>query len=336
MSVLLACLLSSCRTAPRLQVISDPASGHWVFADQSRPVLVYNYGTNEPGSLLDRIRPENRRYAVARGDYVHPILGPAGESLTRDWAVDHPHHRGIYWAWPEVDWRGQRGDLHALQHVFARPTGRIRTSHPPDSPGARLVAENQWFWEDGTPIVRELVTLTVTPSGPAGWIIDLRLDLEAVGDDVALARRDTDKYGGLNVRLNEVAGQTIRTTPRREGYHPSASWGQVAGTFAGGNRPVAFVLFEHPDNPGFPGDWVKYPELNWLQPTFPAPGTRHRLTRGHPLTLRYRFWIRPGPPVSDADAEAHGRQFAQVPAPEPPRDVVDSPNPTSLPQLSTP
>lgn len=309
--------LPACRTPPRLQVRHDPASGHWTITDQGRPVVVYNYGTNQPGPLLDRIRPENRRYAVARGDYLHPIFGPDGESLTRDWPVDHPHHRGVYWAWPEVDWRGRRGDLHALQHVFARPTGRIHKSNPPDSPGARWVAENEWVWEDGTSIVRELVTLTVMPHGPASWILDLQLDLQARGDDVAIARRDTDQYGGLNVRLSEVTGPTLRTSTRRDGDGPPASWGQVAGTFAGGRGPLAFVLFEHPDNPGFPGDWVQYPELNWLQPSFPARGTRHRLTRGHPLTLRYRLWIRPGPPVSDEDADAQWREFARCPASQP-------------------
>ena len=65
-----------------------------------------------------------RIYARARSDYIHPLFGLEGETLTKDWSTDHPHHRGIYWAWPEVDWRGQRGDLHALQHVFARPTGK--------------------------------------------------------------------------------------------------------------------------------------------------------------------------------------------------------------------
>jgi len=80
-----------------------------------------------------------------------------GEVRTEDWSPDHPHHRGIYWAWPEGDWQGRRGDLHALQAVFARPTGQIRVEEESDF--VQIVAENQWQWEDGTPIVREQVTV---------------------------------------------------------------------------------------------------------------------------------------------------------------------------------
>ena len=76
---------------------------------------------------------------------IHPLYGPHGEILTDDWTPDHPHHRGIYWAWPEVDWQGKRGDLHALQHVFARPTGKIETQHGADF--AQITAENVWRWE---------------------------------------------------------------------------------------------------------------------------------------------------------------------------------------------
>ena len=65
-------------------------------------------------------------YAVPRSNYIHPVYGLSGEMLTRDWSKDHPHHRGIYWAWPEVEFGKKLGDLHALQIVFARPTGKIK------------------------------------------------------------------------------------------------------------------------------------------------------------------------------------------------------------------
>jgi hypothetical protein len=123
-----------------------------------QPVLRYNYQVvTEPAEIRGRINADNRNYAVARSDYIHPLYGPHGEVLTLDWAPDHPHHRGIYWAWPEVDWQGRYGDLHALQKVFARPTGKIDLRQGPDF--AQITAENQWCWEDGTPIVREEVTI---------------------------------------------------------------------------------------------------------------------------------------------------------------------------------
>jgi hypothetical protein len=39
---------------------------------------------------------------------------------------------------------------------------------------------------------------------------------------------------------------------------------------------------------------VKFPEINWFQPTFPASGTRYELKQGEPLVLRYRLWLHRG------------------------------------------
>ena len=115
-----------------LQAQRQAGSGQYEITEAGKPVLRYNYQTIEPGEILKSIAPGNLIYARARSNYLHPLYGLGGEVLTQDWSVDHPHHRGIYWAWPEVDWRGQRGDLHALQRVFARPTGVCAARSGPD------------------------------------------------------------------------------------------------------------------------------------------------------------------------------------------------------------
>jgi len=65
---------------------------HVDVAEGDKPVLRYNYGT------IPVPEGVGGRYAVARSDYIHPLYGPDGEELTKDYAKDHPHHRGIYWA----------------------------------------------------------------------------------------------------------------------------------------------------------------------------------------------------------------------------------------------
>jgi hypothetical protein len=216
----------------------------------------------------------------------------AGETLTKDWSKDHPHHRGIYWAWPEVDWHGQRGDLHALQKVFARPTGQCAVVSGPVF--AQIRAENVWKWGDQDEIVREEATLRSWRTGPAGRYLDLEFRFRALGDDVAIARRETKLYGGLNVRLSAVAGQDIRLHTDPAGKTPRVAWADLSGIFPGGKETSGVTVLQHPENPDYPGDWVKYPDLNWMQPTFPASGTRYVLKRGEPLLLRFRFWIHAG------------------------------------------
>ena len=54
------------------------------------------------------------------------------------------------------------------------------------------------------------------------------------------------------------------------------------------------TVFQHNKNPEYPGDWVEYPELSWVQPTFPTTGTRYPLNPGEPLVLRFRLIIHSG------------------------------------------
>lgn len=277
--------------AATVEVREDRATGQYLIREGGKPVLRYNYQAIAPGDLLAKIKPGNLKYARARSDYIHPLYGLNGEELTLDWPVDHPHHRGIYWAWPEVDYHGERGDLHALQRVFAWPTGVCMTQDGPDN--ARIEAENLWRWEDQEPIVRELAVIQAWRSTPAGRFIDLEFHFTALKEEVALARRETNLYGGLNIRLAAVKQQEIRFVNDPPGATPRRAWGELSGIFSGA-AVTGLAVFQSPANPDYPGDWIQYPELNWLQPTFPAAGTRYVLKPGQPLTLKFRLWIHAG------------------------------------------
>jgi hypothetical protein len=271
--------------------LGDP--GPLEIVDGDTPVLRYNYQlVPEPAEVKDRVSEGSRKYAVARSDYIHPLYGPQGEVLTEDWSPDHPHHRGIYWAWPEVDWQGQRGDLHALQLVFARPTGKVQTE--PGADWVQIAAENEWRWEDRTPIVREQAMIRAYRKTAAGRAIDLQFRFTALDAGVPVARRDTSHYGGLNVRLSAAQDQLIETFTDPAGASPRRAWAQRSGIPGGETAVVGFTILQHPLNPDYPGDWVQYPNLSWVQPTFPAANTRYTITKDRPLVLRYRLWIHHG------------------------------------------
>jgi hypothetical protein len=265
----------------------------WEIVDGELPVLRYNYQiVREPDEVKDKISADNQKYAVARADYVHPLYGPHGEVLTDDWVPDHPHHRGIYWAWPEVDWKGNRGDLHALQQVFARPTGKIESRQGDEF--AEIFAENEWRWDDRTAIVREQVLIRAGRKTTAGRAIDLTFRFTAIGADVQVARRATKLYGGLNVRLSPAQDQQITTFTDSPGATPRRAWADRTGVPRGGNDVVGLAILQSPRNPDYPGDWVQYPEISWIQPTFPAADTRYTITKDRPLELHYRLWIHEG------------------------------------------
>lgn len=292
----------------------DPRSGQIEITEAGKPVLRYNYQTIEPGAVLDKVAAGNRIYARARSDYIHPLYGLNGEVLTRDWSVDHPHHRGIYWAWPEVDFGAERGDLHALQKVFARPTGNTRLESGPVF--AEIEAENHWLWNDREPIVHEVALIRAYRATPRGRVIDLAFQFTALRDGVTIARRETDKYGGLNVRLETPKHQVITFFTSPLNATPRRAWSDLSGQFPGADAASGLTVLQGLSNPDYPGDWVKYPELSWAQPTFPAAGTRFPLGRGKPLVLRFRLLVHAGTTPDEAFAAKLWDATCAAPTPE--------------------
>ena len=274
-------------TSAELTVRKNDETGQWLISENGKPVVQYNYETVPlPEGFLEKLT-DGQIYAVARSNYIHPLFDLDGEPITMDWAVDHAHHRGIYWAWPEVGYKGELGDLHALQNVFARPAGNIKATKENDK--VKLVAESVWKWKDTESIVHETTTIVVHPLDKTGRKIDLEFRFKGLADEVTLARRGTDAYGGLNIRMQPHVEQVI-------GASKNDSASQPAWVFASWKSPKSegrteFTVFEKADNPDYPGQLIQFPEINWFQPTFPKANTRYLLKKEETLTLRYRLWI---------------------------------------------
>ncbi|MDP6545331.1 MAG: PmoA family protein [Phycisphaerae bacterium] len=259
---------------------------HLEILDGDKCVLRYNF-RNVPVP-----KTAKGKYAVARSDYIHPLYGPGGEVLTKDYSPEHPHHRGLYWAWPEVFYKSQKRDLHALQGVFARPDKIVRATGGKET--ATIAATSKWLW-DKEEIVAETATITARRiSGDGLRIIDLKFEFNALVEGVSIARRGQKAYGGFNMRFSARKDQEIPKYIDPVGKKPRRVWAQIVGVPPKGKSPVAVAIFQHAANPHYPGDWVTYPNLNWLQPTFPSKGVKYALTKGKPLVLRFRLCIRNG------------------------------------------
>ena len=285
--------------AAEMAIQLDPATQRYAVSEDGKPVLTYNFGTNPVPPGVGGI------YAVARGDYVHPLFGPSGEVLTTDFSKDHPHHRGLYWAWPVVTYGGVTGDLHALQGVFARPVRLL--AQRADAQSAELSAENVWLWRNEQPIVREVATITAHRAAGGLRAIDFVFHFDALKPGVTLARRHGDAYGGFNLRFSPRRDQRI--------VKDAPAWAELAGVPPEGKEPVGVMILQAPTNPDFPGDWIDYPNLNWLQPTFPAKGTTWELSPGAPLELRYRIIVRSGPGLGVDPASLAAAYVASLPDP---------------------
>ncbi len=290
-------------------VAAKPSQGNkqFVVADGNSRILQYNYQTVFENDVVrannEKIEEYTRNerdtfivtsiYAVPRSNYIHPLYGLEGEMLTRDWPDGgHPHHRGIFWAWPEVYYGSEMGDIYALQKLFARPTGNIELISGPVF--AEIKAENFWMWEDREPIVNEKVTIRVYRSSEENRVIDLKLQFLALKDSITIATRYTDSYGGLNIRMQFPENQNISYFTNARNSKPVRAWSNFSGIFEGTDKQTGLMVLQNQQNPEYPGEWVEYPDLAWVQPTFPSPGTRYTLSKVEPLILQYRLIIHAG------------------------------------------
>ena len=290
-----------------MKATMDPNSGQVLIEEEGKKVLQYNYKTvyeKDVVRLVDEKLEEHTRaesdtfvttsiYAVPRSDYIHPLYGLEGEMITRDWPPGgHPHHRAIFWAWPEVEYGTERGDIYALQRVYARPSGKIEYKSGPVF--AEIIAENLWMWENTEPIVREHAVIRVYRATSTTRIIDLTIKLDAIKDSITIVTRNTDSYGGLNLRMMTPESQEISYFTDSLGSEPLRAWSDFNGIFEGTESTSGLMVLQHQDNPDYPGDWVEYPNLAWVQPTFPASGSRYPLSTEKTLILRYRLIVHAG------------------------------------------
>ena len=61
---------------------------------------------------------------------------------------------------------------------------------------------------------------------------------------------------------------------------PVRAWSDLSGLFSGSETRSGLLVLQHHKNPDYPGEYIQYPDLSWIQPTFPASGTRYKLVSG--------------------------------------------------------
>ena len=278
------------------------------------PVLRYNYGTvPPPPEIVDRYeKQKDPPECYARGHYVHPVFGPDGEELSDDYSLDHPHHRGISWAWPYVYHEGESRNLWAIRMpasgeygaggIWARPAAMHRVVSGPVL--ALIDAECDWKWGDTKPIVRDRVVIRAFRQTGRRRFLDVDIELVALFDDVAIAGQDRAAYGGFNLRTFPDFDQR-RIDMRIDPTHaePRRAWYHLTGNFPGGNGLAGIAMLEHVANPDYP-NWPRieghsdhlpgaYPRWRSVQPAWPGD-RKVELPKGKPLVLKYRLWIHPG------------------------------------------
>ncbi|HLJ57841.1 MAG TPA: DUF6807 family protein [Chthonomonadaceae bacterium] len=252
-------------------------------SEGGRPVYVYNFGMT-----LAKGFPESMRRAA----YLHPVYAPDGTVLTDDFNPNHAHHRGIFWAWPEITVDGKKDDIWTVKGFQERFVRWIAKEASADR--ARLAVENGWYDGDRK-FVKEQVEIVAHPADGNRQALDFTLSFEAVSDPVTIVGTPDQKkgFGGFAMRFATPDGggsKTIITTDEgvspKDGVMARHSWAQISGIYHG--KAAGARVEDDPTNPGYPRNgWLMRHELCCLNVSYPGLEPLV-LQPGKPLILKYR------------------------------------------------
>jgi hypothetical protein len=262
------------------------------------PVLTYNYGMVEP--------PERVGEQYRRACYVHPLYGLDGEVLTQDFPIDHRHHRGVFWTWPESTYDGQRMDVWLLDGV--RPhTVSVDRNEALDGE-AVIAVTNAWRYDDAPEksIVQEEVIITVHPASEITRAIDFDLTFTNVSDKEVVIRGSkaedktevTKGYGGFCFRPDATRKPMQFTykggIQEEDVLSLETPWCDVSfPTERRGDTLSGAAIFQHPGNPGYPHEGWILRNYGFLGASWPHT-VAHVMAPGDSFQLRYRLLVHKG------------------------------------------
>ncbi len=246
----------------------------------------------------------------------HPINTPSGVRVTALAPDDHPHHRGMYIAWhdsefrqpitrtgptsPLFGWNVTKADFWGWG-VYAPRDGRTIQSRDvtlkaADGSAAVIEIHNDWS-VNARKFAEETTTATVAERDGV-YVIDVAFTL-AVLVDYQLNKQG---FSGFNFQARKDgdshytwSGGTVTFPDAHysapETNWPGAPWYGYVITLKDGKTIGAAVL-DHPSNP--PTTWHGSRGLWMLNPNIAALGP-YTIKVGAPLTLRYRVVVHDGP-----------------------------------------
>ena len=198
--------------------------------------------------------------AYKRSGFIHPLLSPCGNVLTRISPPDHYHHMGIWNPWTKVKIGSHVTDFWNLNEKqgTVRFAGINSATNGPVFGGFSVKQEHIDFQGEKPEelILNEVWDLRAWNAEPLigfkAWLVDLTSFLSVAGDSLLVF--EAYRYGGgIGIRANEEwtkDNSTILTSEDKTRLNADgtrARWADLNGVFKD-NSQSGVVFFSHPSN----------------------------------------------------------------------------------------
>ena len=263
----------------------------------------------------------------SRGGFIHPLLSPAGDTLTRIQPSDHYHHYGVWNPWVHAEHDGRELDFWNLVKgqgtVAVEGVGELIEGPLQSSMTARqryLAFRDSAVMDHPQKLLDETLRLRVQPLGDDRYLVDYQTTQTNPTELPFTVRayryqgfgyRARAGWDDSNVTLNTSAGYD-----KHDGNGTRARWMNVSGPVEHGRAGILFM--SHPENYNFPEQIRIWPtgmnegRENVFVNFNPAQEQDYVLRPGGSYQLHYGMLVYDGT-IDSTEAERYWQDFAHPP-----------------------
>ena len=306
-------------TSPAPAAFAHLQDGKVRFMHEEQPLLTYQADKAPVPAGVDPI--------YSRGGFIHPLLSPSGDTLTRIQPADHYHHYGVWNPWVHAEYAGRELDFWnlvrgqgtvAVEQVDTTVSGALLAGLT--ATHAYLAFRDSAVTDDPQKLLDESLNLRVHPLADGNYFVDYRTT-QTNPTELPFTVR-AYRYQGFGYRGRASWNDANTTLTTSAGYDKSdgngtrARWVNVAGPTEHGTAGILFMT--HPDNYNYPEQIRIWPTgmMEGRENVFvnfnPAQEQDYVLRPGGSYALRYGMLVYNGS-LDTLQAERYWRDFAYPP-----------------------
>lgn len=256
---------------------------------------------------------KNHPTYYTRSGYIHPLYSPSGRVITGDYAEDHPHQHGLFFAWTKTSFEGRKPEFWNQKLESGRISYLKTLSKENGAKRCSFVVEH--LFEDFTapggpkPVLKETWEVTGIDKGDDVFFFDIKSTQTLISENPITIEKY--HYGGMAIRgttqwlpINKETVptgiiQTGKGLNREEGNHSRPDQVTMHGPIDSGYAGV--TVFNDPENFRSP-QWVR---LHPSKPYFvfaPMVEQSFQITSEKPYVSQYRYLVFDGPPDKELNS----------------------------------
>jgi hypothetical protein len=214
-----------------------------------KPILSYRFATTFPPDTVNQL--------FKRSGFIHPLMSPGGEVLSRIQAPDHYHHYGIWGPWTKTTIDGRSVDFWNLMsgEGTVKFAGFLSEAEGAIYSGFQTLQQHIDFGAKGEDQIamNEILDVRAWSIGERVWMIDYTTSLNSpLKNGIML---DAYRYGGgIGFRATEKWHKdncTVLTSDnktRLDADGSYAKWCIVEGESATAEGRSGILFLSHPSN----------------------------------------------------------------------------------------